>query len=229
MLQWLPEDVSSSGGEIDALFRLIYLLTAVVFVVVTVVMLVFLFRYRAREGRRAVYTHGNTTLEVVWTVIPAAIFLWLAIISKTQWEKVRMTMPPTDIAIRITAKQFNWEILYPGPDGQFGSNDDKQVDNEIHIPVGKPVRVILSSKDVIHSLFLPNLRFKQDAVPGRDIQTWFQANKPGRYEVPCAELCGFGHSGMKGWLYALSTEEYQQWQRKEWPQTITPMKEGAHE
>jgi cytochrome c oxidase subunit II len=229
MLQWLPEDVSSSGVEIDALFRLIYLLTAVAFVAVMVTMLVFLFRYRAREGRRAVHTHGNTTLEVVWTVIPAAIFLWLGIVSKAQWEKIRVTMPPTDTEIRITAKQFNWEILYPGPDGQFGTNDDKQVDNEIHIPVGQPIRVILTSKDVIHSLFLPNLRFKQDAVPGRDIQTWFQANKPGRYEVPCAELCGFGHSGMKGWLYALSAEDYRRWQHEQWPQAVTQMKEGAHE
>jgi len=229
MLQWLPEDVSSYGMEIDALFRLIYLLTAGVFVLVTAVMLVFLFRYRAREGRQAVYMHGNTTLEIVWTVIPAAVFLWLGIVSKSQWEKIRMTVPPTDTMIRITAKQFNWEILYPGPDGQFGTSDDKQMDNEIHVPVGQPIRIILNSKDVIHSLFLPNLRFKQDAVPGRDIQTWFQANKPGRYEVPCAELCGFGHSGMKGWLYAHSAAEYQQWQREQWPQAVTLMKEGAHE
>lgn len=229
MLQWLPENVSSYGAEIDALFRLIYILTAVAFVAVTAVMLAFLFRYRAREGRRAAYSHGNTALEVVWTVIPAAIFLWLGFVSKSQWEKIRITIPPTDTEIRITAKQFNWEILYPGPDRQFGTSDDKQVDNEIHIPVGQPIRVILNSRDVIHSFFLPNLRFKQDAVPGRDIQTWFQANKPGKYEAPCAELCGFGHSGMKGWLYVHSAEEYQQWQREQWPQAMPHIKEGTHE
>ena len=221
MLRWLPEDVSPYGAGIDALFHLIYLLTAIVFLAVTAVMIVFLFRYRAQEGRRAVYTHGNITVEILWTIVPAAIFIWLGLLSKSQWEKIRMTMPLSDTMIRVTAKQFNWEILYPGPDGQFGTNDDKQVDNEIHIPVGQPIRVIISSKDVIHSLFLPNLRFKQDAVPGRDIQAWFQANKPGKYEVPCAELCGFGHSGMKGWLYALSAEDYRQWQREQWPQEIT--------
>jgi cytochrome c oxidase subunit II len=218
MLRWLPEDVSPYGAGIDALFHLIYILTAVVFLTVTAFMLVFVFRYRSREGRRAVYTHGNTAVEILWTVVPAAIFIWLGLLSKSQWESIRMTMPLSDTMIRVTAKQFNWEILYPGPDGQFGTSDDKQVDNEIHIPVGRPIRVILSSKDVIHSLFLPNLRFKQDAVPGRDIQAWFQANKPGKYEVPCAELCGFGHSGMKGWLYALSAEDYRQWQREQWPQ-----------
>jgi len=219
MLRWLPEDVSPYGVGIDALFHLIYILTAIVFLAVTTVMLIFLFRYRAREGRRALYTHGNTTVEILWTILPAAIFIWLGLLSKSQWEQIRMTMPRTDILISITAKQFNWEILYPGPDGQFGTSDDKQVDNEIYIPVGQPIRVILRSKDVIHSLFLPNLRFKQDAVPGREIQAWFQANKPGKYEVPCAELCGFGHSGMKGWLYALSAEDYRQWQHEQWPQS----------
>lgn len=220
MLRWLPEDVSPYGAGIDALFHLIYVLTAIVFLAVTVVMLVFLVHYRAQAGRRARYTHGNTTVEIVWTVVPAAIFIWLGVLSKSQWEQIRMTIPPTDTMIRVTAKQFNWEILYPGPDGQFGTSDDKQVDNEIHIPVGQPIRVILSSKDVIHSLFLPNLRFKQDAVPGRDIHAWFQANKPGKYEVPCAELCGFGHSGMKGWLYALTVADYQRWQHEQWPQQI---------
>jgi cytochrome c oxidase subunit 2 len=220
MLQWLPEDVSPYGAGIDALFHLIYILTTVVFLIVTTVMIIFLVRYRAREGRRARYTKGNTTVEFVWTIVPAAIFIWLGLLSRSQWEQIRMTMPPTDTMIRVTAKQFNWEILYPGPDGQFGTSDDKQVDNEIHIPVGRPIRVILSSKDVIHSLFLPNLRFKQDAVPGRDIQAWFQANKPGKYEVPCAELCGFGHSGMKGWLYALPAEDYRRWQHEQWPREI---------
>lgn len=217
MLHWLPEDVSPYGAGIDGLFRLIYYITAAAFLVVTVLMLTFLVLYRYREGRRATYTHGNTTLEIVWTVIPAVVFIWLGLASKSQWETLKMTMPDTDIVIRVSAKQFNWEILYPGPDGKFDTPDDKQVDNEIHVPVSKPVQVMLRSKDVIHSFFLPHLRFKQDAVPGREIQGWFQANKPGRYEVPCAELCGFGHSGMKGWLYVQSAEDYQQWVKEQWP------------
>jgi cytochrome c oxidase subunit II len=217
MLHWLPEDVSPYGAGIDGLFRLIYYITATAFLVVTVLMVAFLVVYRYREGRRAIYTHGNTTLEIVWTLIPAAVFIWLGLASKSKWETLKMTIPATDTVIRVTAKQFNWEILYPGPDGKFDTADDKQVDNEIHVPVDKPVHVILRSKDVIHSFFLPNLRFKQDAVPGRDIPGWFQANKPGRYEIPCAELCGFGHSGMKGWLYVQSAEDYQKWFKEQWP------------
>ena len=79
------------------------------------------------------------------------------------------------------------------------------------MPVNKPIRVQLSSKDVIHSFFLPNFRLKQDAVPGRTILVWFEATKPGKYELPCAELCGFGHSGMKGWVYVHTPDEYKKW------------------
>jgi cytochrome c oxidase subunit 2 len=78
--------------------------------------------------------------------------------------------------------------------------------------------VVLKSKDVIHSFFLPNLRLKQDAVPGREIEAWFEATKPGRYELPCAELCGFGHSGMSGWLIVHTPAEYQKWVTEHWPQ-----------
>jgi len=219
MLSWLPENVSPYGGGIDALFYIIYYITAAAFLLVTGLMLFFLIKYRHQEGRKALYTHGNTTLEVVWTIIPALVFIGLGIASKTKWDEIKVNMPETDAVIQVTAKQFNWEILYPGPDGQFYTADDKQVDNEIHVPVGKPIRVILKSKDVIHSFFLPNLRFKQDAVPGRDILAWFQADKPGKYEIPCAELCGFGHSGMRGWLYVLSQDDYEQWTRQQWPQT----------
>ena len=217
MLRWLPEDVSPYGSNIDSLFYFIYYLTAVAFILVTALMVVFLIVYRHKEGRQATYTHGNTTLEIVWTVIPALIFIILGLVSKASWDEVKLSVPETDTVVQVTGKQFNWEILYPGPDGQFNTTDDKQIDNDIHVPVGKPIRVILKSKDVIHSFFLPNLRFKQDMVPGREIVGWFQANKPGKYEIPCAELCGFGHSGMRGWLHVLPEAEYQQWVNEQWP------------
>lgn len=218
MLKWLPEDVSPYGAGIDSLFYFIYYITAAAFIVVTALMVIFLFKYRYQEGRRAVYSHGNTALEVIWTVIPALVFIGLGFASKAKWDEIKVSIPPTDTVIQVTGKQFNWEVVYPGPDGQFNTDDDKQIDNDIHVPVGKPIRVILKSRDVIHSFFLPNLRFKQDVVPGREINAWFQANKPGKYEIPCAELCGFGHSGMRGWLYALSPEDYQKWVHEQWPE-----------
>jgi cytochrome c oxidase subunit 2 len=119
--------------------------------------------------------------------------------------------------VQITAKQFNWEILYPGPDGKFDTDDDKMMENDLHVPVNEVVRVRLTSKDVIHSFFVPQFRLKQDAVPGRVIEIWFQATQPGVYELPCAELCGFGHSGMLGHVTVQSAEEYQSWIKEQWP------------
>jgi cytochrome c oxidase subunit 2 len=211
MLQWLPENVSTFGREIDSLFYLIYYITAVAFVLVTVLMIVFLIKYREQPGRRAVYSHGNTTLEIIWTVIPAVILIVLSFMSVDTWAKIKRNPPATDFEIKVVAKQFNWEVSYPGPDGKLSTEDDVKFDNDVHVPVNKVVRVHLGSSDVIHSFFIPNLRFKQDAVPGRTVLAWFEATKPGKYELPCAELCGFGHSGMKGWLHVHGAEDYKKW------------------
>jgi cytochrome c oxidase subunit 2 len=211
MLRWLPEDVSTYGRDIDALFFLIYYITAATFIIVTVLMIWFLWKYRDQGNRRATYTHGNTTLEIIWTVIPAAILIVISFMSVSTWAKVKREVPASDFEVSVAAKQFNWDIGYPGADGKLGTEDDLKFDNDIHVPVNKIVRLHLTANDVIHSLFIPNLRFKQDAVPGRTILAWFEATKPGKYELPCAELCGFGHSGMKGWLHVHTAEDYGKW------------------
>jgi cytochrome c oxidase subunit II len=208
---WLPENVSTFGRDIDWLFHLIYAITAITGILVFVAMIAFLVIYRDRPGRRARYTHGNTTLEIVWTVVPALILVILTFLSVPAWSRIKMSMPPTDVVVQVTAKQFNWQVAYPGPDGKFGTEDDKRFLDEMHVPVDKPVHVVLKSQDVIHSFFVPSFRIKQDAVPGREIQVWFDATKPGKYEWPCAELCGFGHSGMKGWVYVHTAEDYAKW------------------
>ncbi|HUF91435.1 MAG TPA: cytochrome c oxidase subunit II [Candidatus Limnocylindria bacterium] len=208
---WLPENVSTYGRDIDWLFELIYWITGVTFILVTVTMIAFLVMYRDRPGRRARYTHGSTPLEIAWTVVPSLILVVLTFLSAPAWSRIKMTMPPSDFAIEVTAKQFNWQVLYPGPDGKFGTADDKAFLDEIHVPVNKVVHVHLKSVDVIHSFFVPQFRMKQDMVPGREIKQWFEATKPGKYELPCAELCGFGHSGMKGWIYVHTAEDYTKW------------------
>ncbi len=214
---WLPQNVSTYGGDVDRLFYLIFWITGIAWVVVQVMMLVFLFMYRHREGRRATYTHGNTTLEIMWTIVPALILIMLGFMSKTTWDAIRHTHPPSTHVVQITAKQFNWEILYPGPDGEFETPDDKMIENDLHVPVNQVVRVRLASKDVIHSFFVPQFRLKQDAVPGRTIEVWFEATTPGVYELPCAELCGFGHSGMLGHVTVQTADDYQTWTKEQWP------------
>ena len=209
---WLPENVSTYGRDIDWLFHLIYYITGITAILVFATMLAFLVMYRDRPGRRARYTHGNATLEIVWTVIPALILVILTFLSVPAWSKIKISAPPpSDFVLQVTAKQFNWQVTYPGADGKFGTADDKTLLDEMHVPVNKIVRVNLKSQDVIHSFFVPQFRMKQDAVPGREIVQWFEATKPGKYELPCAELCGFGHSGMRGWIYVHTKEDYDKW------------------
>src|SRR3990172_3878365 len=169
MLSWLPEAVSSYGAEIDRLFAVIYYVTGATFFIVQITLLLFLFLYRHREGRRATYTHGNTALEITWTIAPAILLVILAFVSRQVWADIKQHVPPSDVFIQVTAKQFNWEIAYPGLDGKVGTDDDVTMDNDVHVPVNKTVRLLLKSRDVIHSFFVPSLRFKQDAVPGHDI------------------------------------------------------------
>jgi cytochrome c oxidase subunit 2 len=217
MRGWMPENVSTYGAMIDWLFGVIEWVTGVIFVGVIVALLVFLVKYRHREGRRAIYTHGNTPLEISWTIVPAIILIVLFMLSQATWWSIKGNVPPGDVQVLVTAKQFNWSFTYPGPDGKFGTDDDLTLENELHVPVNKVVRLTLRAEDVIHSFFLPNLRLKQDAVPGREIAAWFEATKTGRYEIPCAELCGFGHSGMLGYLTVHSAEDYRRWQQERWP------------
>ena len=221
MLSWLPENVSTYGPEIDRLFYLIYYVTGATFFAVQITLLAFLVLYRHQDGRRATYTHGNTTLEIAWTIAPAILLVILAFASRSVWAEIKQRVPPSDMQVQVTAKQFNWEIAYPGPDGKIGTDDDVTMDNDLYVPVGKTIRVQLKSRDVILSFFVPSFRLKQDAVPGHEIPVWFKVTKPGKYEIPCAELCGFGHSGMRGWLYAMPLEEYEAWARDN---KVGPMK-----
>lgn len=220
-LNWLPENISTYGGDIDAIFRLIYYITLVWFIVTIGALLGFIFLYRRRDGQRATYVTGEKLSEAAWLLIPTALVLvldlWIDFRGADAWAKAKLQVPPSEVQVQVTGKQFNWEIHYPGPDGQFGTADDLQIDNELHVPVNKVVGLTLKAKDVIHSVFLPNLRLKQDVVPGREFHAWFQATKPGVFEIPCSELCGFGHSGMVGHLTVHTTEDYDKWVKEQWP------------
>ena len=213
--QWLPKNVSTFQS-IDTLFMAIFYLTGVVFIGVTATLIYFIVKYRAQAGRRAEYTHGNTMLEIIWTSATTLIVFILAMVSLPKWNEIKAEMPNANINIQVTGKQFNWEVLYPGPDGEFNTDDDVLLDNDMHVPVNEVIKVHLTSKDVIHSFFVPQMRLKQDALPGRLIDLWFKATETGVYEIPCAELCGFGHSGMKGYLTVETPEAYAQWLKEKY-------------
>ena len=209
----LPENVSTYGPQIDRLFWVILWITGIFFFIVEGCLLFFVLKYRARPGSKASYVHGNTALEVIWTLIPALILVGLTLASQQLWVRIRSPkhIPPGAMEVEILAEQFAWNVRYPGTDGQFETADDVTSLNQLHLPVGKPVLLKLKSKDVIHSLFLPEFRGKQDAVPGLPTQIWLQATKAGQFEIRCAELCGLGHYRMRGFVTTESPQEFQAW------------------
>ena len=216
MRWWLPLQGSTFAGEVDGLFVAILIITGIAFVLVEVGLIWFIVKYRQRPGQKAYYTHGNTRAEVIWTAIPAVTMVALGLISNHYWVHIkgRHSVPPNAYPIAIHAKQFEWQITYPGADGQLGTGDDFTVRNQLHVPVGRPVVVHLSAEDVIHSFFVPVFRVKQDAVPGMEINAWFEATVPGNYELGCAELCGLGHYRMRGQVFVHTQADYDAWMKQ---------------
>ena len=216
---WLPEDVSSHGHRIDHLFYFILYLTGIVFVATEVALFWFMWRYDGKnQVKGAKFTHGSHSLEVVWTILPAATLLFIAIYQMNAWADAKMRKPQIPPMFEVTARQFEWRIRYPGlkAQGVLGDQDDILVVNDLHIPVNEEVLLDLKSMDVLHSFFLPNMRVKQDAVPGSKIPVWFRATKTGVYDLVCAELCGWGHYKMKGRLTIESREDFDRWLEKKW-------------
>jgi cytochrome c oxidase subunit 2 len=215
---WLPENVNVHGGVIDNLFLFILVLTGVIFVATSIALFWFLWKYDAAKNAQPVaFTHGSHTLEVVWSILPAATLVFIAIYQMDAWADAKMrrpTMPdgtPKPAIAEVTGRQFEWRIRYAGVDGLVGTPDDVQLVNDLHLPVNEEIVMSIKSQDVLHSFFLPNLRVKQDVVPGMKQFVWFQANKTGVYDIVCAELCGWGHYKMRGRLTVESREKFDAW------------------
>jgi cytochrome c oxidase subunit 2 len=211
---WLmPETVSTFGPAIDSMYYVILWITGIVFFATEITLLIFLVKYRHKEGRKAEHIHGSNRAEVVWTTIPFVIVMSLAFYSKGLWDEIRDPdlIPADAYQINLMARQFEWNATYSGADGQFGTADDFESLNIIHIPVDQPIRVELEAEDVIHSFFLPDFRVKQDAVPGMIIPVWFEATRTGEFPLACAELCGLGHYTMGGTIIVHSQADFQDW------------------
>jgi cytochrome c oxidase subunit 2 len=213
-MKWsLPENIATYGGKIDAIFWVITVVTGIAFVLVEIGIIWFAVKYRRREGRRAHYTHGSKALEVLWTSVPALALVALGIYSADVWAQIkgRDSAPAGSLMLGVRAKQFEWNVTYPGADGTLGTSDDFVVRNQLHFPVNRPILIQLESEDVLHSFFIPQLRVKQDAVPGMTIPVWFEATKTGGYQIGCAELCGLGHYRMRARVTIHEPDEYERW------------------
>ncbi len=213
----MPPNVSTFGGQIDSVFYLILYIVGFWFILTEGLLIYFALSSRRRKPRQAAYIRGDSPRQMAWVLIPAVVVLCLDLgidsAGNSAWDLEKNTNPPSTIEVKVVAKQFNWEFTYPGPDGKLGTADDVAMENELHVPVGKVVHLILTSEDVIHSLWVPNFRLKQDVVPGRAIPAWFEATTAGTYEIACSELCGFGHYSMHGVVTVHSQPDYDNWIR----------------
>jgi cytochrome c oxidase subunit II len=210
----IHENISTYGAQIDSLYFVVLIVTGIAFLLVEGILIYFLIRYRHREGHRATYIHGNRRVEILWTVIPGLMLFGLAVYQYSAWIQVKIDRPDEADAfvLLLEAEQFEWYATYPGPDGELGTDDDIEAPvNQLHVPVNQPVVIRLTARDVLHSFFVPVMRVKQDAIPGTVIPVWFEATKPGTYEIVCAELCGLGHYRMRGFLTVESEADVQAW------------------
>ncbi len=208
--------VSTMGHDIDSLFLIILWITGIVFIGTQIVLVWATWRFVDRPGRVATYFHGSQRLEVIWTIIPAAILVFIALYQMGTWAsiKFRSAAPRVQPLAEVTGRQFQWVMRYPGPDNKLHTADDLHLVNDLHFVKGKMALIHLRSSDVLHSFFLPQLRVKQDAVPGLMIPVWFDSSQAGKFELVCAELCGWGHYKMRGNVTIHDTQsQFDEWQR----------------
>lgn len=232
---WLPELASVHGVDIDRVFIVTLIITGVLFILLQLMLAYFSFRYREQRGKRARYWI-QPRLEKRFALVAGLIIFGVDILifalGESQWFKAWGAAPPDAEIVEVTGEQFMWNFRYPGADQSFGQTDPRLISttnplgidpndpagkddvlsiNQLHLPEDKPVRLQLRAKDVIHSLFLPNFRVKQDAVPGMKIEIWFQPAKAGQYEIACAQLCGLGHYRMRAYLTVEPEAEFEKW------------------
>jgi len=196
-----PDQASSIAGQVDALYIYLVLVSAVMTLLIFVAVAVLAIKYRRRPGIAPHPIEGSPILETAWSVIPFGVmitfFIWGAVIF------FRERTPPTNATeVYVVAKQWMWKLEHM--EGQ------REI-NELHVPVGQNVKLIMTSQDVIHSFFIPAFRLKQDVVPGRYSTLWFKATTPGTYHLFCAEYCGTSHSGMIGNVVVMEPQDYTQW------------------
>jgi cytochrome c oxidase subunit II len=253
----LGEAASNHGERIDMMLWITLAITGVVFVLTQVLLFWFCYKYQEKENRQAFYYPHNNKLEMIWTVIPAITLTVLVGFGLYYWFQITGEAPKNAMEVEVTGKQFNWEFRYPGKDGKFGkryykdvnegngnplgqqwndplNHDDVYTTTNMHVVVGKPVKLIIGAKDVIHDVGLAHFRMKMDAVPGIPTTMWFTPKFTTRqmrekygedfnYEISCDQMCGAGHFSMRGTIIVETQEEFNAWMATMKPQYAAAM------
>ena len=232
-LRYGVPELASDRGYLDTLYYVILGITGVAYVLFQLALGFVIYRYRGdRPGAKSSYWHESHRLELAWTVGTGVILIPIVFTGLAYWDRVKAPAPEDAVTVMAVGAQFQWDFHYPGADGAFGrfdptlyaidnqigldasdaaADDDWVLTNQLVLPVGRPARIVLRSKDVQHAFFLPNFRVKQDLLPGMTTEVWFTPIKTGSYEVACAELCGLGHYRMRAFLEVMEEADYQAW------------------
>jgi cytochrome c oxidase subunit 2 len=235
---------SLQGQKIDLMLYITIGVTGVVFVVTQILLFWFSFKYQEKDGQKAYYFAHSNKLEFIWTIFPAIFLTVLVVFGLKYWFAMTGEAPAGSVEVEVTGHQFGWEFRYPGADSTFGrknfkltsgidplgvdfndpaSHDDIHVSGTMHIPVNRPVKLIINSQDVIHDVGLSHFRMKMDAVPGIPTTMWFTpiytteqmkvrtGNPNFTYEISCDQMCGKGHFSMRGVIIVESEADYEKW------------------
>ena len=217
---WMPKQASTVAPQVDNLFHFILWVSVFFFVLITVLTVYFVIKYRHREGHSAQPTAAHSTaLELTWTVIPTILVLMMFYFGFKGYMDMAVA-PPNSYEVQVIGQTWAWSFTYPN-----GFTNGA----ELHVPKGVPVRLVLTSQDVIHSLYIPNFRLKKDAVPGRYNRFWFEATEVGEFPIYCAEYCGTQHSEMLGKVVVHEPKDFAEWLEKasDWEKSgISPVEAG---
>ncbi len=216
---WMPPQSSTISGEVDWLFNFILGISVVFFVLIVVVMMVFVVKYRRREGRETASPSASNSvfLEMAWMAISIVVVVIIFFFGFKSYLNIS-TPPANAYEIQVAGQKWDWSFTYP----------NGYVDQDLHVPADRPVELVMTSVDVIHSFYVPAFRVKKDVVPGRYTNVWFEATKPGEYNIFCAEYCGTGHSDSSAMVIVHPSGEFGPWLEKasNFLLTMTPEEGG---
>lgn len=259
----LVQDAASvEGARVDSMIWITLAVTGIVFIITQILLFWFSYKYQESDNRKVFYFPHSNKLEIIWTVVPALVLTVLVVIGLRNWNLFTGPAPENAMRVEITGKQFGWIYRYPGKDGEFGKKYYKNIDNAsnslgmiwedelghddvvmeqtMYLVKGKPVKLIIGSRDVVHDVGLSHFRLKMDAVPGIPTTLWFTpkyttkemkeltGNPDFQYEISCDQMCGNGHYSMKGIIEVVDQEEYDAWMAKQTPYYVQQFPEKAN-
>jgi cytochrome c oxidase subunit II len=215
ILDSLLPSASTYAGDINQLFDIITLLVGIPFLIASYLFFSFIFRFKAKSGKKALYITGTEHQYMKWihrAHIPILSFdVIIVVMAVNVWFDVKQNLPEASATVRVIAQQWAWTFVHPGPDNVLDTADDITTINELHVATNTLYHYKLEAKDVLHNFSVPVFRLKQDAIPGRIITGWFEPTITGEYDIQCAEICGIGHGLMPARIFIESNEQHAAW------------------